>query len=392
MTINTDKKLILIVLDGAGIGALPDAALYGDAGSHTLSHVLARRPKLQNLWRLGLANIDGSALEGPVNMPVACYGRMRERSPGKDTTTGHWEICGVVLDHPFPLFPNGFPAEFMQRYEAAIGRGTLGNYPASGTAILNDLGATHITTGEPIIYTSADSVFQIAAHEGICPPDELYRYCTIARKMLAGPLGVGRVIARPFIGTPGAFVRTGNRRDFSLTPPPTLLDAFSAAGFTTYGVGKIEDIFCQRGLSRSNHATGNPACIQAMLEAMKERFTGIIFTNLVDFDMLYGHRNDVKGFYDALAAFDDALPDIIAQMNEQDLLIITADHGCDPTHPGTDHTREYVPLIVYNKTFPCGKNLGTRNTFADIAATSLAFFGIPQKKALAGRSMLPLIQ
>jgi len=386
------KKLILIVLDGVGIGALPDASRYGDAGSHTLKHVMTHRPKLHNLWRLGLANIDGSELADPAEAPEACYGRMRERSPGKDTTTGHWEMCGAVLEQPFPVFPNGFPAEFMRRFEAAIGRKTLGNRVASGTEIIQSLGTRHIATGRPIVYTSADSVFQIAAHEETCPIEELYRYCAVARAMLTGPLAVGRVIARPFVGMPGAFTRTSRRRDFSLSPPSNLLDALSSAGLTTYGVGKIEDIFCRCGLTRSNHAAGNPACIQTTLEAMEEDFSGLIFTNLVDYDMLYGHRNDAEGFYDALVAFDDALPGIIARMNERDLLAITADHGCDPAHPGTDHTREHVPLLLYGKTLRGGVDLGTRDTFADIAATALAFFGVRQEKALAGMSMLPLLR
>jgi len=386
------KKLLLIVLDGVGVGALPDAAQYGDAGAHTLKHVLAHKPKLENLWRLGLANIEGSGLADPAKSPEACYGRMRACSPGKDTTTGHWEICGAVLDQPFPVFPNGFPAGFMHQYEAAIGQETLGNYPASGTAILEGLGQEHMATGKPIVYTSADSVFQIAAHEAICPIEELYRYCEIARDMLTGPLAVGRVIARPFVGMPGDFKRTGRRKDFSLLPPPNLLDALSGAGLLTYGVGKIEDIFCHRGLTKSNHASGNPACIQATLEAMERDSSGLIFTNLVDFDMLYGHRNDAGGFYDALAAFDAALPGIIARMNAQDLLVLTADHGCDPAHPGTDHTREYAPLIVYGKTLGGGVDLGTRDTFADIAATALAFFGVPQDQAIAGTSVLPLLR
>lgn len=386
------KKMVLIVLDGVGIGALPDAARYGNAGAHTLGHVMARRPALDNLWRLGLANIAESALADPVATPEACYGRMRERSPGKDTTTGHWEICGAVLEQPFPVFHDGFPTGFVSRFETAIGRETLGNYASSGTEILEALGPRHIATGRPIIYTSADSVLQIAAHEEVIPIEELYRICATAREMLTGPLAVGRVIARPFEGRPGAFVRTGRRRDFSLAPPLTVLDALSAAGLTTYGVGKIEDIFCHRGLTRSNHAAGNPACLQATLEAMEEDFDGLVFTNLVDYDMLYGHRNDAEGFYTALAAFDRALPDIIARMNERDLLILTADHGCDPGHPGTDHTREHIPLIIYGKTLRGGADLGTRETFADIAATALDFFGVPRQAALAGTSMLPLLR
>ncbi len=385
------RKVVLIVLDGVGIGALPDAAQYGDAGAHTLAHVLNQCPtELPNLWRLGLANIAGSDLPAPADKPAAAYARMAERSPGKDTTTGHWEMSGVVLRQAFPTFPDGFPADFIAHYEAAIGTTTLGNYAASGTQIIEQLGEQHMATGCPIVYTSADSVFQIAAHEGIVPIDQLYRFCEIARDMLTGPLGVGRVIARPFEGQPGAFTRTSRRRDFSLMPPRTMLDALSEAGYATYGVGKIEDIFCHKGLTSSNHAAGNPACIEATLAAMAETDSGLIFTNLVDYDMVYGHRNDVAGFAQALHAFDSALPRIEALLGEQDVLIITADHGVDPTHPGTDHTREHIPLLVYGKALPGGIDLGTRDTYADIAATILECFGLPER--LAGTSFWQAIQ
>ncbi|MDR3052056.1 MAG: phosphopentomutase [Oscillospiraceae bacterium] len=385
------KRAILIVLDGVGIGALPDAARYGDLGAHTLGHVYAACPTaLPNLWRLGLANIQGSALPNPAPKPMGAFGRARERSPGKDTTTGHWEISGAVLAQAFPTFPQGFPADFIVAYEAAIGRGTLGNYASSGTAILDELGARHMATGSPIVYTSADSVFQIAAHEQIIPPQELYRLCRVARNMLTGPLAVGRVIARPFVGQPGAFMRTGARRDFSLTPPETMLDILLAAGLETCGVGKIEDIFCNRGLTGSNHASGNLACIEATLHAMRGMKEGLIFTNLVDYDMLYGHRNDAAGFAQALRAFDDALPAIFGAMGPEDMLIITADHGCDPTHPGTDHTREHIPLLCYGKAFSGGTDLGTRDTYADIAATVLNFFGLGNP--LAGTSWLAALQ
>lgn len=383
------KRVILIVLDGAGIGALPDAAAYNDDGAHTLGHVLTQHPvPLPNLWEMGLANITGSTLSDPVRCPQASFGRMCERAPGKDTTTGHWEMSGAVLKEPFPTFPDGFPGQFIRDFEQVIGRETLGNYAASGTAILESLGAEHLATGKPIVYTSADSVFQIAAHEGIISTQLLYEMCEIARGLLTGPLAVGRVIARPFIGEPGGFVRTANRRDFSLMPPRTMLDVIAEAGMTTYGVGKIEDIFCHRGLTRSDHAAGNPACIEATLRAMEEEFDGLIFTNLVDYDMLFGHRNDAKGFAEALAAFDRALPDIVAHMGVQDLLVITADHGCDPTHPGTDHTREHVPVMVYNKALCGGVDLGTRGSFADIAATTLAYLGVPKPPEVAGVSML----
>lgn len=371
------KKVILIVLDSVGIGALPDAADYGDAGAHTLRHVVnACHTRIPNLMKLGLCNIEGAGFGEAQPAPIAAYARMREVSAGKDTTTGHWEIAGVKLDQPFPTFPEGFPAAFIEAFEARTGRGTIGNYPSSGTAILDQLGEEHMKTGKLIVYTSADSVFQIAAHEEIVPVDELYRYCELAREMLQGELGVGRVIARPFIGTPGAFVRTGRRRDFSMPPPRNLLDALSSAGLTVFGVGKIEDIFCHRGLTGSNHASGNPACIEATLRSMEEDYSGLLFTNLVDYDMLYGHRNDVQGYSDALEAFDQKLPEIYARMNEGDMLIITADHGCDPTHPGTDHTREHTPMLCYQKGIGKGVDLGTRATYADISATILDFFDL----------------
>lgn len=371
------KKVILIVLDSVGIGALPDADRYGDAGAHTLRHVVnACHTRLPNLTRLGLCNIEGAGFGAPDGAPVAAYARMRERSAGKDTTTGHWEIAGVRLDRPFPTFPDGFPADFMRAFEARVGRGTLGNRPASGTAILEELGEEHLRTGKLIVYTSADSVFQVAAHEEIVPVEELYRICETAREMLQGDLGVGRVIARPFVGTPGAFVRTGRRRDFSMPPPRNLLDALSEAGLTVFGVGKIEDIFAHRGLTDSDHASGNPACIASMLRTMERPFSGLLFVNLVDYDMLYGHRNDVQGYSDALEAFDRALPDVYDRMGPDDMLIITADHGCDPTHPGTDHTREHAPMLCYQKCAARGVDLGTRETFADISATILDFFGL----------------
>ena len=371
------KKVILIVLDSVGIGALPDADRYGDAGAHTLRHVVnACHTRLPNLTRLGLCNIEGAGFGTPDGAPVAAYARMRERSAGKDTTTGHWEIAGVRLDRPFPTFPDGFPADFMRAFEARVGRGTLGNRPASGTAILEELGEEHLRTGKLIVYTSADSVFQVAAHEEIVPVEELYRICETAREMLQGELGVGRVIARPFVGTPGAFVRTGRRRDFSMPPPRNLLDALSEAGLTVFGVGKIEDIFAHRGLTDSDHASGNPACIASMLRTMERPFSGLLFVNLVDYDMLYGHRNDVQGYSDALEAFDRALPDVYDRMGPDDMLIITADHGCDPTHPGTDHTREHTTMLCYQKCAARGVDLGTRETFADISATILDFFGL----------------
>ena len=383
------KKAVLIVLDSVGIGALPDAADYGDAGAHTLRHVITScSPALPNLRRMGLYNIEGGDFGAPEPVTTAAYGRMREVSAGKDTTTGHWEIAGVQLRHAFPTFPDGFPADFIAAYEQAIGTKVLGNKPASGTAILDELGEEHLCTGCPIVYTSADSVFQIACNEAIVPVERLYALCETARGMLQGErLGVGRVIARPFVGEHrGGFTRTGRRRDFSLVPPRTMCDVLEEAGLTVYGVGKIEDIFAHKGITQSNHAAGNPACIAAMLEAMEADFDGLLFVNLVDYDMLYGHRNDVAGYAKALEAFDEQLPEIIGRLGEEDLLLITADHGCDPTHPGTDHTREYVPLLAYGRRLPGNRSLGTRGTYADIAASVLAFFGLEER--LAGESFL----
>ncbi len=383
-----NKKAILIVLDSVGVGQLPDAAAYGDAGADTLGHIIAScRPALPNLMKLGLANIDGVSFPGAVDAPEGCYGKMKEVSSGKDTTTGHWEIAGVQLSRPFPTFPNGFPQDFLARFEQAVGRGTLGNKPASGTAILDELGEEHLKTGKLIVYTSADSVFQIAANEAIVPLEELYRCCEIARSMLVGDLEVGRVIARPFVGEKaGAFKRTGGRRDYSAAPPTTMCDLLTQNGKTVYAVGKIEDIFCLRGITKSNHAAGNPACMEATFAAMQEDFDGLLFVNLVDFDMAYGHRRDAAGYAAALEAFDRQIPQIQSLMGEDDLLILTADHGCDPCHSGTDHTREHVPLLIWGKQAKRGVNLGVRETYADIAATVLEFFGT--QGALKGTSFL----
>ena len=382
------KKAILIVLDSVGIGALEDAAAYGDAGADTLGHIINTcHPNLPNLMAMGLGNIDGASFPGAVAAPTAAYGRLREVSAGKDTTTGHWEIAGVQLSRPFPTFPNGFPQEFISRFEQAVGRQTIGNKPASGTAILDELGEEHIATGKLIVYTSADSVFQIAANEAVVPLEELYRDCEIAREMLRDELEVGRVIARPFVGErAGAFKRTGGRRDFSAMPPETMCDVLAAAGKTVYGVGKIEDIFGHRGITQSNHAAGNPACMEATFAAMKEDFDGLLFVNLVDFDMVYGHRRDVQGYARALEEFDRQLPQIQALMGDEDMLVLTADHGCDPCHTGTDHTREHTPLLVWGRGLRPGVNLGTRQTYADISATVLDFFDMDKK--LKGTSFL----
>ena len=385
-----NKKAILIVLDSVGIGALADAANYGDTGADTLGHIVhACHPQIPNMMRLGLGNIDGVSFGG-VEAPEGAYGKLKEVSAGKDTTTGHWEIAGVQLSRPFPTFPNGFPQDFITRFERATGRGTLGNKPASGTAILDELGEEHIRTSKLIVYTSADSVFQIAANEAVVPLPELYRDCKIAREMLTGELEVGRVIARPFVGEKaGAFKRTGGRRDFSAVPPTTLCDLLSQHGKTVYGVGKIEDIFCLRGITKSNHAAGNAACMEATFAAMREDFDGLLFVNLVDFDMVYGHRRDVNGYAKALETFDAQIPQLMELMGEDDLLILTADHGCDPCHTGTDHTREHVPVLVWGKHAKRGVNLGVRETYADLSATVLDFFGI--ENTLKGTSMLDRI-
>ncbi len=383
-----NKKAILIVLDSVGIGELPDAAAYGDKGADTLGHIINTcHPLIPNMMQMGLGNINAISFGGAVEKPEGCFGKMKEVSAGKDTTTGHWEIAGVQLKRPFPTFPNGFPQDFIERFEQATGRGTLGNKPASGTAILDELGEEHIKTGKLIVYTSADSVFQIAANEAVVPLPELYRYCEIAREMLCDELEVGRVIARPFVGEKaGAFKRTGGRRDYSAVPPTTMLELLEQAGKTVYGVGKIEDIFCLRGITKSNHAAGNAKCMEATFEAMKEDFDGLLFVNLVDFDMVYGHRRDVEGYAKALETFDAQIPQIKELMGEDDLLILTADHGCDPRHTGTDHTREHVPVLLWSKKMAGGVNLGVRETYADLSATVLDFFGV--ENTIKGTSML----
>ncbi len=373
------KRLIILILDSVGIGELPDASNYGDQGSNTLGNIAASIPgfSLPNLEILGLGNINGMRGIKPTIAPKACYGKMAEKSPGKDTTTGHWEIAGIIMDRPFPVYPRGFPREVMHEFERAINKKTLGNIPASGTEIINILGDEHLKTGYPIVYTSADSVFQIAAHEDIIPITTLYKMCGIARKILKGDHAVGRVIARPFTGEKGHYERTDKRRDFSLDPiKKTILEYVTDSGYKVKAVGKIEDIFNKRGITDSVHIHGNMDGVNKTLEYMKKSFEGILFTNLVDFDMLYGHRNDVMGYAKALKEFDNRIPDILARLRDDDLLIITADHGCDPTTKGTDHSREYVPLLVYGKRFKGGVNLGTRASFADVAQTASHYFGI----------------
>ncbi len=373
------KRAIVIVLDSVGIGELPDAYKYGDEGSNTLGNIAAQIKgfRLPNLEKLGLGNIQGVEAFESSDSPVGSFGRMAEKSAGKDTTTGHWELMGIILPKPFPTYPDGFPKEIIERFEQAIQSPTLGNIPASGTEIIKKLGKEHMETGYPIVYTSADSVFQIAAHEDIIPVEKLYEICKIAREILTGDHAVGRVIARPFIGKPGEFTRTDRRRDFSLAPIyETVLDRAVQKGLEVKTVGKIVDIFAGRGITEYIHTHGNMDGVDKTIDFIREDFEGIIFTNLIDFDMLYGHRNDVAGYAKSLAMLDSRIPEIIAALKEDDMLIITADHGCDPTTPSTDHSREYVPLLVYGKKLKQGIDLGTRDTFADVAASISQYLGI----------------
>jgi phosphopentomutase len=378
------KRVVLIILDSVGVGALPDAAQYGDQGSDTLGN-LARASGglyLPHLQELGLGNIHSILGVMPQPKPLAAYGRMGERSAGKDTTIGHWEIAGVISCQPLPTYPHGFPPALIADYERRIGRQTLGNYAASGTVILDELGAEHMRTGFPIVYTSADSVFQVAAHEDIIPPEELYRICRIAREMLRGEHNVGRVIARPFVGVPGAFQRTDRRRDFSALPPePTLLQSVVKVGQSVWAVGKIEDIFAGQGITTAVHTHDNMDGVDQTLQAMAQAGPGLVFTNLVDFDMLYGHRNNVAGYAAALRAVDARVPELLRALRGDDVLIFTADHGCDPTTPSTDHSREYVPLLVCGASVQGGVNLGTRDTFADVGATIADWLGVPPPRA-----------
>jgi phosphopentomutase len=382
------KRVLLIVLDSVGVGALPDAAEYGDDGSDTLGNTAKAVGGLDlpNLASLGLGNIVEIEGVEPAEKPLAFFGKMAEASPGKDTTTGHWEMMGLKLETLFPTYPNGFPPQVMDAFEEAIGRGTLGNKTASGTGIMEELGEEHMKTGKPIIYTSADSVFQITTHEGIIPIDELYRMCEVARKILTGEHAVGRVIARPFIGEPGSFARTHRRKDFSLKPPSkTVLDYAQEAGIPVYGVGKIREIFAGMGVPEGIHTESNMHGIDETLKALRERKTGIIFTNLVDFDSEWGHRNDPEGYARGLAAADARLPEIIEALESDDVLIITADHGCDPTTPSTDHSREYVPYLIYGRALGQGKGLGVRSTFADIGKTIADLLGF--EAPVTGTSM-----
>ena len=371
------RRVLLLVLDSLGVGELPDAGFYGDTGSNTLRNtaLAVGGLALPHMGALGLGNIVAVPGTPPAGLPEAAFGYMAERSAGKDTTTGHWEIAGLVLEQPFPLFPGGFPGELIQAFEKQIGRRVLGNIAASGTEIIKDLGAEHLATGCPIVYTSADSVFQIAAHEGIVPIDELYAMCETARLLLTGEFGVARVIARPFSGEPGSFVRTPRRHDYSLKPTEkTVLDLLTGQGIAVTSVGKINDIFAGSGISRVVPSTNNMEGMDRTVELLKKPGSGLIFVNLVDFDMLYGHRNDPAGYANALREFDRRLPELLGAMQEDDLAIFTADHGCDPTTASTDHSREYVPLLVYGKSVRQGVDLGVRDTFADVAATVAEVF------------------
>lgn len=373
------KRGILLVLDSMGVGELPDAILYHDQGSNTLSNTATAVGglKLPNLESLGLGNITEIKGVATTVESKAAYGKMAEQSLGKDTTTGHWELAGLVLKHPFPTYPEGFPKDIIDKFEEIIGRPILGNKTASGTEIIEELGPKHLETGYPIVYTSADSVFQIAAHEEIIPVEELYKMCEIARNILQGPHGVGRVIARPFLGEPGSFTRTSRRKDYSLRPLyRTVLDMLQEKGEPVYGIGKIADIFAGQGVDGADKAKNNLDGIEKLLNLMARQKTGMIFANLNDFDTLYGHRNNPQGYAQALEEFDFQLPRILENLESGDLLIITADHGCDPTTISTDHSREYVPILAYYLGMPKGINLGVRNSFADVAQTIADVFSL----------------
>jgi phosphopentomutase len=384
------RRVIWIVLDSVGAGEMPDAAAYGDAGSDTLGHIACARPlHLPNLAQLGLGNLKALAHVGPVDRPTAAFGKCALASPGKDTTTGHWEMVGIHLAKPFPLYPRGFPPEIMQEFERQIGRGTLGNCASSGTEIIQKLGEEHMRTGKPIVYTSADSVFQVAAHEEVIPLWELYKICEIARDLLRGPLEVGRVIARPFIGEPGSFTRTPNRKDYAVPPPQgMLLDQLHERHIAIFSVGKIFDVFLGRGIGEYEKTKSNADGMAKTLAALDELESGLLFVNLVDFDQQYGHRNDVEGYAKALEEFDAWLPSLLRRLADGDLLIITADHGCDPTTPSTDHSREYVPLLVYRPRKPEPVDLGVRSTLSDIGQTVAENFG---SKIAAGTSFLEMV-
>lgn len=383
-----NKRVFLIVLDSCGIGEEPDAAEYGDEGSNTLAAcATSQHFHMPNMQKLGLFNIDGVDCWPKESSPTGAFGRLQEASKGKDTTIGHWEISGIYSPKPLPTYPEGFPEEVIREFEEKTGRRVLCNKPYSGTDVIRDYGKEHVETGALIVYTSADSVFQIAAHESIVPPEELYRYCRIAREMLKGEHGVGRVIARPFTGEYPNFTRTSNRHDFSMEPPAvTMLDQLSEKGFDVIAVGKINDIFVGKGVTEAIGTKNNADGIERTLGYLQKDFNGLCFINLVDFDMLYGHRNDVDGYAKALAYFDEKLPELLAGLREDDLLMITADHGCDPSTPSTDHSREYIPWVITGKQVKAGANLGTSPTFANIGATILEYFGVEPR--ITGKSSL----
>lgn len=382
------KRITLIVLDSLGIGALPDALAYGDTGANTFLSIKRAVPdlKVPNLNRLGFGRIDGVSDLDKIEEPIGSYARLGELSKGKDTITGHWEIAGLYTEVPFKTFPQ-FPDSFMKQYEAAIGVGTLGNYAASGTDIIRELGPLHKETGKPIVYTSADSVFQIAANVDVIPLEVLYRYCEIAREMLIGEVQVGRVIARPFVERNGTYKRTSDRKDYAVSPPnKTVLNHVKDAGMTVHAIGKISDIFNNQGITSSVHTESNQDGITKTVEALKNRFEGLIFTNLVDFDSLYGHRRDSAGYGKAIEEFDARLPELTEAMSDEDVLIICADHGNDPSYTGWDHTREYVPMLIYGQPIRQGINLGTRESYADIAATISEYLNV--QNPMIGTSFL----
>lgn len=388
------KRAILIVMDSMGVGELPDAEKFGDKGANTLGHIIDKLNGIDipNLKKLGIGNIDGVSFKDyAVEKPMGSFGKLKELSSGKDTITGHWEMMGIETKTPFKTYPDGFPREFMDKFEEAIGLKCLGNYPTSGTEVIEQLGPEHEETGKPIVYTSADSVFQIAANVDVIPLEKLYEICETARALLVGEFACGRVIARPYKIIDGKRIRTSDRHDYAVTPPvATLLDNIKEKGMTTYAVGKINDIFNGAGIVKTVHTTSNMDGVDKTLEAMKEDFDGFIFTNLVDFDSMYGHRRDIEGYGKAIEEFDKRLPEIIKALNEEDLLIICADHGNDPSHTGYDHTREHVPVLVYGKNFKAGVNLGVGNSFADMGMTIGEYLGV--EKLLIGESFLEKIK
>lgn len=381
------KRVFLIVLDSVGIGEMPDAADYMDEGSNTLKAASTSKYfNMPNMAQMGLFNIEGVDCRPSVDNPTAAVSRMSEASRGKDTTIGHWEISGIISEKPLPTFPDGFPKELLDKLSEATGRKIICNKPYSGTEVIKDYGKEHVETGALIVYTSADSVLQIAAHENVVPVPELYKYCEMAREICTGEWGVGRIIARPFEGE-YPFKRTTNRHDYSLEPPKkTMLDTLTENGLQVKAVGKINDIFAGKGISDMVRTKNNMDGVDKMLDYAKEDFEGLCFVNLVDYDMLYGHRNDVEGYAKALTEFDERIPEILGMLKDDDILMITADHGCDPITPSTDHSREYTPLVMYGKNIKAGVNLGTRNTFADIATTILDYFDL--KDDIKGISML----